>query len=66
MKRPGRVIPRQQLLEVCARDNPDVVDRTVDTHLYNLRRKIEAKPRQPTIIVTEYGVGYRFMAEPPE
>lgn len=66
MKRPGRVIPRQKLLEVCARDNPDVVDRTVDTHLYNLRRKIEAEPSQPTIIVTEYGVGYRFMAEQPE
>jgi DNA-binding response OmpR family regulator len=37
-------------------------DRSVDSHIKNLRRKIEADPRQPQYIQTVYGIGYRFVA----
>ena len=36
-------------------------DRSVDSHIKNLRRKIERDPRQPRYIQTVYGVGYRFV-----
>jgi two-component system response regulator RegX3 len=37
-----------------------VTDRTVDTHVFNLRRKIEAAPSEPRWIVGVRGLGYRF------
>jgi DNA-binding response OmpR family regulator len=39
------------------------LERTVDTHVRNLRKKIEPDPKEPTTIETVYGVGYRFVAE---
>ena len=36
------------------------IDRTVDSHMRNLRRKIEEDPRNPTYVQTVYGVGYRL------
>ena len=38
-------------------------ERTIDVHVRNLRAKIEPDPHQPRYIETEYGVGYRFVAE---
>ena len=40
------------------------LDRTLDSHIKNLRRKIEPDPRNPTYIETVYGVGYRLRGEP--
>jgi two-component system alkaline phosphatase synthesis response regulator PhoP len=37
--------------------------RTLDTHMSNLRKKIEPDPSAPTYIQTVYGVGYRMMKE---
>jgi two-component system alkaline phosphatase synthesis response regulator PhoP len=39
------------------------MDRTLDSHIKNLRRKIEPDPKNPTLIQTVYGIGYR-LSEP--
>jgi len=57
--RPGRVFPRAQLLDLAFPDDADVVDRTIDTHIKNIRRKIAAvSDKDP--IRSVYGVGYSF------
>jgi DNA-binding response OmpR family regulator len=38
----------------------DGFDRTIDTHIKNIRHKIEDDPKNPKYIVTVYGVGYKF------
>jgi len=55
----GQPLSRSDLLK---RAWPDAIDnpRTVDTHILSLRKKIEADPRQPSIIQTVRNVGYRF------
>lgn len=57
---PGRVFSREQLLDGLYDDHRVVTDRTVDSHVKNLRRKLEqAAPGEPPIR-SIYGVGYRF------
>jgi tetratricopeptide (TPR) repeat protein len=56
----GRVLSRQQLLESAWGSDTFVTDRAVDAHIVNLRRKIEADPRDPRLIVSVRGLGYRF------
>jgi DNA-binding response OmpR family regulator len=60
---PGRVLSRRHLLEHVHGDAGYLAERTVDSHVMNLRRKIEADPRRPDLLVTVYGIGYKF-AEP--
>jgi len=60
MSRPGQVFTRAQLLEYTRTGNGDVTERTVDVHVSNLRRKIEADPRNPSYLVTVFGVGYKL------
>jgi DNA-binding response OmpR family regulator len=56
----GRVLSRAQLLDdVWGLDN-FVTDRAVDTHIANLRKKIETRPSHPRYLTTVPGVGYRF------
>ncbi len=57
---PGRVLSRAQLLDVLPGEASDALDRTVDVHIRNLRRKIERDPSEPELIVTVIGAGYRF------
>ncbi|MFC3458882.1 response regulator [Massilia haematophila] len=59
-RRPGQVFSRAQLLELAYQDRLDVHDRAVDSHIKNLRRKIEALAPGLDPIVSVYGVGYRF------
>ncbi len=56
----GRVLTRDQLLEAAWGSDTFVTDRTVDHHIVNLRRKIEARPDEPRYLVSVRGVGYRF------
>ena len=35
-------------------------ERSVDAHIKNIRRKIEPDPKRPSLVLTEYGVGYKF------
>lgn len=60
MRAPGRVFTREQLLETLYLHGGDVIDRAVDVHIVNLRRKIEREPSQPRYIQTVRGVGYRL------
>jgi two-component system response regulator BaeR len=59
-KSPGRAFSREQVLSALYDDNRIVTDRTVDTHIKNLRRKLEQAGAPEGIIVSVYGVGYRF------
>ena len=60
IRQPGRIYSREQLLEAVHGVIFDGYDRSVDSHVKNIRRKIEPDPRQPRYIQTVYGVGYRF------
>jgi len=60
MRQPGRIYTRAQLLEALHGVAFESYERAVDTHIKNLRRKLEADPRQPRYLLTVYGVGYRF------
>ncbi len=62
---PGRVFPRQKLLEQAFGFDHYALDRTVDVHVMNLRRKIEADPAAPAFLLTVYGVGYKMADQPP-
>jgi two-component system, OmpR family, alkaline phosphatase synthesis response regulator PhoP len=57
---PGAVFSREQLLERIHGVAYDGFDRSVDSHIKNLRRKIEVDPLNPELILTVYGIGYRF------
>jgi len=60
MSTPGRVFSRLDLLDVIQGVRYEGYERTIDTHIKNLRAKIEADPRKPRYIETVYGVGYRI------
>lgn len=57
---PQRVLSRDQLLNLSRLHAAEVYDRTIDVQILRLRRRLEADPAQPLLIVTERGVGYRF------
>jgi DNA-binding response OmpR family regulator len=57
---PGRAFTRQQLLEQAFGFDHYVFDRTIDVHVMNLRKKLEAAPARPRYLLTVYGVGYKL------
>jgi DNA-binding response OmpR family regulator len=59
---PGRVYSRMDLLEKIQDEGMfyEGYERSVDTHIKNLRKKIELDSRQPTFILTVFGMGYKF------
>jgi DNA-binding response OmpR family regulator len=59
-KQPGRAFSRLELLAQVFGSDYDGLERTVDVHMMNLRKKIEADPAQPIYVQTVYGVGYRL------
>jgi two-component system alkaline phosphatase synthesis response regulator PhoP len=59
---PGYVFTRDELVEKGLGYSFAGLGRTLDSHIKNLRRKIEPDPKQPTYIQTVYGVGYRLQA----
>jgi len=58
--RPGRVLSRAQLLDMMYSDYRVVSDRAVDTHIKNLRKKLQTMAPERELIQSVYGVGYRF------
>ena len=62
-RQPGRVLTRSQLLAAIGGESNDVFDRAIDTHVKNIRRKLEPDPRDPQYILTVYGMGYKFRDE---
>lgn len=63
IKYPGKVFTRAELIETAFRDAFDGYDRAVDSHVKNLRQKIEDNPRAPSYILTVHGLGYKFRGE---
>jgi DNA-binding response OmpR family regulator len=62
----GKVVSRAQFLREVWDLSPEVGTRTVDTHVLNLRHKLEVDPRAPQVLVTVHGAGYKLVegAEP--
>ena len=60
LSRPGRVYSRAQLLATVHDSQRDISDRAIDTHVKNLRKKIQAVDADCDCIASVYGVGYRF------
>lgn len=56
----GRYFSREDLIEGAIGAKYDGYDRAIDSHIKNLRHKIEDNPRSPRFILTQYGVGYKF------
>lgn len=63
---PGRAFARSELLRHVFGADYEGLDRTIDVHIMNLRRKIEPDPAAPIYILTVYGYGYKFGEETPE
>lgn len=60
---PGQVFTRLQLLDRVQGEAYEGYDRTIDSHIKNLRKKIEPSPERPRYIITVYGVGYKLEEE---
>jgi DNA-binding response OmpR family regulator len=60
MAAPGRVFPRDELLNCLYPSGEAVIDRVIDVHISNLRQKIEEDPSKPQYVLTVRGVGYRL------
>lgn len=63
IKYPKKTFTREELITMALGDDFDGYERTVDTHIKNLRQKIETDPKSPIYIVTIHGIGYRFGGE---
>ena len=63
MRQPGRVFTRGQLLDAVRGEEIESLDRVIDAHVKNVRRKLEPDPRNPRYVLTVYGVGYKFADE---
>ena len=63
-RQPGRIFTRSQLLDAVHGVAFESYERAIDTHIKNIRRKLEPDPRRPIHVLTVYGVGYRLADEP--
>ena len=57
---PGQIFSREQLVNKAFGIDYDGFDRTIDTHIKNIRQKIEDDPKKPRYIISVYGMGYKF------
>lgn len=64
VQNPGRVFTRLELLDRVQGEAYEGYERTIDTHIKNLRAKLGDNPRHPEHIQTVYGVGYKLGVEP--
>lgn len=60
MRSPQHVFTRSELIETALNFQYEGLERSLDTHIKNLRKKVEIDPRTPEYIQTIYGVGYRL------
>lgn len=63
VKYSNKTFTREELITLVLGDDFDGYDRTIDSHIKNLRQKIETDPKNPEYIVTVFGIGYRFNNE---
>ncbi len=63
LRSPRQVLSREQLLSASRVHNEEIFDRSIDVLILRLRRKLEADPSNPKLILTERGIGYFFDTE---
>lgn len=63
IKYPSKVFTRNELIELALGDEFLGFDRAIDSHIKNLRQKIEDNPKEPVYVLTIYGKGYKFGGE---
>jgi DNA-binding response OmpR family regulator len=61
---PGRAFSRMELLDAAQGEAYEGYERSIDVHIKNLRQKLGDEPRDPTYVLTVYGVGYKFNDRP--
>ncbi len=64
-KNNGKYFSREQLIDNAIGSSFDGYDRAIDSHIKNLRHKIEDNPKTPKYIITQYGFGYKFNGQKP-
>ena len=57
-ERAGRVLTREQLLDLARGNAEEAFDRSIDVHIFRLRQKLESDPRHPRLLKTVRGLGY--------
>ena len=62
-RQPGRILTRSQLLDAIHGIAYEAYERAIDSHVKNLRRKLEPEPSTPRYVLTVHGVGYRLADE---
>ena len=63
IKYPSKVFTRNELIDIALGDEFFGFDRAIDSHIKNLRQKIEDNPKEPIYVLTIYGKGYKFGGE---
>lgn len=63
VKYPNKTFTREELINTALGDDFEGFDRTVDTHIKNIRQKIEDDPKEPKYLLTVHGIGYRLGGE---
>jgi DNA-binding response OmpR family regulator len=63
VKYPDKVFTREELISIALGEDFNGYERTIDTHIKNIRQKIESDPKNPKYILTIHGIGYRFGGE---
>jgi DNA-binding response OmpR family regulator len=63
VKYPGKAFTRQELIGIVFGDDFDSYDRAIDSHIKNLRQKIEDDSKNPDYVLTIHGLGYKFGGE---
>ncbi len=66
LKYPHKTFTREELINTTFGEDYEGFNRTIDTHIKNLRQKIETNPKEPQYIITVYGTGYRLGGEEDE
>ncbi|HOO60421.1 MAG TPA: response regulator transcription factor [Candidatus Mcinerneyibacteriales bacterium] len=61
---PGRIFSREMILDLVFKEDEEAFDRAVDSHIKNIRKKIETDPSHPIFLITVYGAGYKFTEGP--
>lgn len=63
IKHPKKVFTREELIELVFGPDFTGYDRAIDTHIKNIRKKVEDDPKKPVYVKTAHGLGYRFGGE---
>jgi len=61
MQKPGRIYSREQIIELAYKNERNISDRAIDSHIKNIRKKVRSLDIENNIIETTYGAGFRYV-----